>query len=367
MRSTCPPVQRCVVAAQTSTTLLTLVNRLQGERQLEQRALEQSSQSYDKQLLSRIGGPNTPTRQSLSQSSGSLLENGQLGPHDRDRRHSSLRPLSLPDGRHGSIDSPSGTRWPPSSGVVSPGYTGYWQDSGPEYGRAFAAHRESLTSEDNASHRGSYDHAMFINDDFGTEDGQMSNLNIHDRSPGSPQAGSKRRASSPQRDREDRLSISSAPGPNEIYHRRSMQQLPNRNSPVSRFHPNHSSVSSASSIGHRHGSLGSSLGLSSVPSSATSYASGRLSPGALSPAAESDARYGGTPYSATKAMNPTSPLMRHQRTLSESTQGGSRKLSTSTESVAHSRNGSLSHMQGTFICECCPKKPKKFESEEELR
>jgi hypothetical protein len=276
----------------------------------------------------------------------------------------------MPDRRHGSVDSPSSARWPPSSGVISPGYTSYWQDSGSEYSRTYAAHRGSLASEDTSSHRGSYDNSIFAHDDFGVEDGQMSNLHIHDRSPGSPHAGSKRRASSPQRDREDRLSISSAPGPNEIYHRRSMQQLPNRNSPVSRFHPSHSSVSSASSMGPRHGSLGSSLGLSSVPSSATSYASGRLSPGALSPATEPDARYnGGTPYGATtKAVIPTSPLMRHQRTTSESTQGGtSRKLSTSTERSAHSRNGSLSQLQGMFICECCPKKPRKFESEEDLR
>lgn len=188
----------------------------------------------------------------------------------------------------------------------------------------------------------------------------MSNLNIHDRSPGSPKAGSKRRASSPPREREDRSSISSAPGQSEAYHRRSLHQLPNRGSSSSRFHPNHSSISSASSVGIRHGSLGSSLGLSSVPSSATSYASGRLSPGALSPA-EMEARFG-----ANKILNPTSPMVHHQRTPSESTQGGSVQQP-SIDSAAHSRNGSLSHMQGIYICECCPKKPKKFDTEDELR
>jgi len=340
-------------------------NRLHSEKQLEQRSLEQSSQSYDKQLLSRIGGPNTPSRGSLSHSSGNLLENAQLAPSDAERRNSSLRPLSMPEKRHGSIDSPSSTRWP-SSGAISPGFTGFWQEHGPpDNSRGGAAHRSSLTSEDVTSHRGSYDDSMFVNDDFAMEDGQMSNLNIHDRSAGSPKAGSKRRASSPPRERDDRSSISSAPGPNELYQRRSLHQLPNRGSPISRFHPNHSSISSASSLGARHGSLGSSLGLSSVPSSATSYASGgRLSPGALSPPVEMDARLG-APYGANKVLNPTSPMAHHQRTPSESTQGGGTQPSI--DSAAHSRNGSLSHMQGVYMCECCPKKPKKFDSEDELR
>lgn len=199
------------------------------------------------------------------------------------------------------------------------------------------------------------------------EDGQMSHLNIHDRSPSGSDdmqlglgAGTKRRASSPPRDglREERSSVSSASGQSNLYHRRSMHQLPNRGSPVSRFHPNHSSVSSASSLGPRHGSLGSSLGVSSVPSSATSYGSGRLSPNALSPAAEPEHRVG-TPHISAKALPST-----HQRTFSESTQAARKP---STDSGPHSRHSSLSQMQGVYICECCPKKPKKFDTQDELR
>lgn len=192
----------------------------------------------------------------------------------------------------------------------------------------------------------------------------MSSLHLHDRSPGSPRAGSKRRASSPPREREDRSSVSSASGHSEIYHRRSMHQLPTRASPVSRFHPNHSSLSSASSYGPRNGSLGSSLGLASVPSSATSYGSGRVSPSTLSPAVDADLRIA-TGYGAAKVLNPSPILAHHQRTLSESAQGVARKQST--DSVPHSRSASLTQMQGIYICECCPKKPKKFDSEDELR
>ena len=270
----------------------------------------------------------------------------------------------MPERRHNSVDSPSSARWL-SSGAISPGFTGFWPEHGPlDTSRAVTTHRGSLASEDLNSHRGSCDHSMFINDEFAMEEGQMSNLNINDRSPGSPKAGSKRRASSPPRDREDRSSVSSASGHSEIYHKRSLQQLPNRGSPVSRFHPNHSSLSSASSFGPRHGSLGSSLGISSVPSSATSYASGRVSPSASSPAADQDFRSGAS-HSGAKGMNRSPNVAHHQRTFSESTQGGTRKQSI--DSTSHSRNGSVSHMQGVHMCECCPKKPKKFETEEELR
>ena len=273
----------------------------------------------------------------------------------------------MPERRHAStnsIDSPSSLRWP-SSGAVSPGFNGYWAEHGPpDHNRAPLSRHGSTAFDDSISHRGSYDQSMFIHEDM-MEDNQMSNLNIHDRSPSGSEdanlrAGSKRRASSPPREglREERSSVSSASGHNEIYHRRSIQQLPNRGSPVSRFHPNHSSVSSASSLAPRHGSLGSSLGISSIPSSATSYGSGRLSPSAHSPAVEHEGRLG-TPYGSAKIL-----AANHQRTFSETTQNG-RRLST--DSMSHSRHGSMSHMQGIYICECCPKKPKKFDTEEDLR
>ncbi|KAK4496291.1 hypothetical protein PRZ48_012271 [Zasmidium cellare] len=399
--------------------------RLHGEKQLEQRTLEASSNTYDKQLLSRIGGPNgglgTPKRTSLSYgASTSVQETAQLAHAEAERRSSAqqqqLRPLSMPErhGRQTSLDSPASSRWP-SSGAVSPGFTGsrLWPEHGPPldhsrnlsqsagaggqqqhsshplnhqhhphpshphtqhaYPPALPPTRHgSLTFDDSISQRGSYDHSMFAHDDL-MEDGPMSNLNLHDRSPGSSvelqlnaRAGTKRRASSPPRDaaREERSSVSSTSGHSEIYHRRSIQQLPSRGSPVSRFHPNHSSLSSASSFGPRQNSLGSSLGVSSIPSSATSYGStGRLSPSALSPAYDpnSDAR-----MASAKTLDPSSASANHhQRTHSQSTQGGAHL--TPTGSAPHSRTSSVSQLQNHYICECCPKKPKKFDTEEELR
>jgi len=202
----------------------------------------------------------------------------------------------------------------------------------------------------------------------------MSSLNLHDRTPSDEQsngakAGIKRRASSPPRDiqHQERASVSSASGQNDLFHRRSMQQLPNRGSPISRFHPNHGSLSSASSYGPRHGSLGSSLGIASIPSSATSYGSGRVSPLGLSPAVLDPELRAGTPYGAGKPLS-RSPILsnpQHQRTFSESTQGGAQRGPATRP--AHSRQSSLTQLPELWVCECCPKKPKKFDTEDELR
>lgn len=287
-----------------------------------------------------------------------------------ERRGSSLQALSLPERRHASVDSASSMRWPPS-GAFSPRGTAFWTEHGlPE--SSHASRHGSLTSADTGSHRGSYDHSMFVNEDFYMGEGQMSNLYIDDRSPGSPKAGSKRRASSPPREREDRSSISSASGQSEIHQSRSVHQLPNRTSPVSRFHPDRSSVSSASSFGPRHGSLGSSLGMASIPSSATSYGSGRASPSLISPSVDTDLGNGaisggpnGVISGGPNGVKPSPVAAQHQRTLSESAPSITRKLST--DSIPHSQNGSGSHLQGVYICECCPKKPRKFDTEDELR
>ncbi|KAK4551967.1 hypothetical protein LTR86_010759 [Recurvomyces mirabilis] len=340
--------------------------RLQSERQLEQRTLEASSNTYDKQLLSRIGGPNTPKRLSVSHSPG-FPDASQNSLQDGERRHSRLKPLTMPERRHApsnSIDSPASSRWP-TSGAASPGYTGFWaEQSSGDTSRGPPTRQGSVVFENAVSHRNSYDQSIFINEDL-MDDGQMSNLNLHDRSPSgsddhTSRVGTKRRrASSPHREdsREELASVSSASGQSEVSYRRSIP--PQHGSPVSRFHPTHSSASSASSFGPRHGSLGSSLGVSSIPSSATSYGSGRLSPGAVSPAAHDPVLRLGTPYDSTRILPAA-----HHRTLSESTQAARKP---STDSMTHSRHGSMSHLQGAHICECCPKKPKKFDTVDELR
>ena len=365
--------------------MLTISYRLQGEKHLEQRTLESSSNTYDKQLLSRIGGPSaglsTPKRTSLSYAPPSVQETAQLAHAEAERRNGRLRPLSMPERQQTLLDSPASSRWP-SSGAISPGFTasGFWSEHGPpEFSRlhtSYPPRRGSLAFDDSASHRGGCDQSMSVQGDL-MEDEHLSHLNIRDRSPGSAEdlqlsarAGTKRRASSPPRDasRGERSSVSSASGHSDLYHRRSIQQLPNRGSPVSRFHPNHSSLSSASSFGPRQNSFGSSLGVSSIPSSATSYGSGQLSPGGLSPCYDTTSEHRLSNASNVSLNSATVSLPAHQRTVSESTQSGvSSAHRTPTESASHSRNGSVSQLQGIYMCECCPKKPKKFDTEDELR
>lgn len=200
----------------------------------------------------------------------------------------------------------------------------------------------------------------------------MRDLKINDRSPGAeeyhPAGGLKRRASSPPSDaaREDRPTGNSG---SDLYHRRSQQMLVNRNSPVSRFHANNNnSLSSASSFGgQRTGSYGSSYGLS-MASTATSY-NERLSPGALSPSAEAELGPTSPFVAANRAGQPAhnpSPRGSVSRASHQQMEPPhNRKMSS--DSLIHSRHNSVSKMSGLYICECCPKKPKKFESEEELR
>ncbi|KAG9620446.1 hypothetical protein KCU64_g21766, partial [Aureobasidium melanogenum] len=210
--------------------------RLQSERQLEQRSLSTSSQAYDRNLLSKIGGPNTPNRLSLSggpETSGAVSPGAESGA-ETSARHLSTSSSSHSERRHPSVDS-STFRWSVSS-AVSPGPFRN-PNFNPENSRPTALRHSSFQFDDSSSHRGSYDQSMFLNEEFSTEEGQMKDLNLNDRDEFQLGAkpGMKRRASSPHRDslREDRSSISSAPGGGDLYTRRSLQQYPNRNSSIS--------------------------------------------------------------------------------------------------------------------------------------
>ncbi|KAF2872443.1 hypothetical protein BDV95DRAFT_492253 [Massariosphaeria phaeospora] len=341
------------------------------ERQLGKQALANSSHAYDKQLLSKIGGPNTATTRVSAQES-------TTDPHKSlSKLNGQLKPLSVPDRLHPSLDSPS-SQWPPSS-AISPRYSGfrspvYDMDSHQRRLGSFSLGGEEAVPSQ-LQHRGSYDHSIFSDSEFNMEESGMRDLNINDRSPAAledyqmgPKAGSKRRASSPPSEaaRDDRPT---AAGNTDLYHRRSAQMLVSRNSPVSRFQANPASLSSASSLSQRTASFASSYGLSTA-SSMTSYSGDqRLSPSALSPSA--DAEPGAvSPHAASRSLNPSprSSLSRphHQRGFSENEHPQIRNMST--DSILHSRQNSLTgRLPGAYICECCPKKPRKFDSEEELR
>jgi hypothetical protein len=354
---------------------------------LGQKTLHASAQAYDQQLLSKIGGPNagnrttpyltTPTSESPNQHSGNKFA-GQL------------KPLSVPNHPYPSLESPL-TRWhsaqsapssgiSPSAGFRSPLFEHNSIDSvfPPRFHAASTPDVFDEPSAGYRSHRNSDDHSVFLDPEFANmEENGLKELNIHDRSPSAGDGdqlgikGQKRRASSPPSDgaREDRASG----GGNDLYHRRSIQMLANRNSPITRLSQHPGSLSSTASLGPRGGSsFASTQGWNlSVASSATSYNGERLSPGALSPSAETE--FGlVSPYAASKNVNrsPRSSLTKppHHRIQPEQ-QTQDSKMPTPTESQAHSRQNSVNkiQVQGFLVCECCPKKPKKFDNPEELR
>ncbi|KAL2158718.1 hypothetical protein VTH06DRAFT_4200 [Thermothelomyces fergusii] len=154
------------------------------------------------------------------------------------------------------------------------------------------------------------------------------------------QHGQKRRASSPPSD-------DSAP-PNDALRRRDGSLLLSRGSPAPRLlaipQNSISSVSSAS----RSGSLVSNL----TASSGTSAGSfGRRSPNALSPAGLSP-----TDPPRPACEQPLPPQV--TRAVASP-----RKLT----EIPKSHGSLAAKLKGPYMCECCPKKPKKFETEEDLR
>uniref|UniRef100_A0A093Y849 C2H2-type zinc finger ascomycetes domain-containing protein n=1 Tax=Talaromyces marneffei PM1 TaxID=1077442 RepID=A0A093Y849_TALMA len=173
--------------------------------------------------------------------------------------------------------------------------------------------------------------------------------------------GTKRRASSLLRE----PVLHKAPSNGDLSSRRtSAHHFTNNVSPTSHHLPSHSSISSLSSASWRtSASLSSSAGLS-AGTSASSY--DHISSGGLSPKSEGDK------YHDKAAINHPSPNgsvsgFSASKTIFynglESKPTTNRKISLQS-GISGSRG---SKMGGLYICDCCPKKPKKFETQEELR
>ncbi|KIW05110.1 uncharacterized protein PV09_03666 [Verruconis gallopava] len=347
------------------------LSRFQSESNLGRKEVHTASQAYDKHLLSRIGGPNA-------------------GTSSNNKFAAQLKPLSVPEHRYSSIDSPL-SRWAsaPSSGISPSGgfRSPYFEHTSID--SAFPSRVNSVSTPDAfddaasssyRSHRNSDDQGVFLDPELTKMDG----LDIHDRTASTAEGeqlgatGVKRRASSPPSDggpsREDRVSGTG----NDLYHRRSMQMLATKNSPViSRPAQYGTSHSSTLSLGQKASSSFASTWNMSTSSSLTSYSGERLSPGALSPSADPD--FGAvSPYAASRSLNlsPRSSLSTappHQ-TRKPSEPIPDQKMQSPTPSDVHSRQNSVSKppkpkaWEGyPHVCECCPKKPKKFDTAEELR
>jgi hypothetical protein len=91
---------------------------------------------------------------------------------------------------------------------------------------------------------------------------------------------------------------------------------------------------------------------------------GRLSPGeSPAPTEGSD-----SPYVTSLSLNP-SPRGSISRPNRGRAMSDTRPLMTSRKlsDTIHSKQGAGPKIHGAFICECCPKKPKKFDSPDELK
>jgi hypothetical protein len=378
--------------------------RLQGEKPLAQENLSRSSHAYDKHVLSKIGKGNSPPRQKSLGTGDNSIAAQRLPSHSTDRN--GVQRLSVTDLPVNSADPWSKWATSPVSGGVSPSTKYSWR----EYNTGFrspsvdSSGPTSILDQDSAirprgpirhstsgslpglddsvssysrSTRGSYDQAFFAEPDADfpmEETGGFRKLNLGDPTPSDSDGrqalskqGMKRRALSPpaEASREDKALLYTA----DTYQKQSATTNYPR-SPISRQDPSHGSVSSVSSASVRNNSYASSLGLSVAGSSMTSVSSlDTHSPGAISPLSE----FGPTkdsPYITSVSLNPTQASITHARSHQQSRESKpvstARKMSIQS-AVNPTRQSNASRISGQFMCECCPKKPKKFESEEELR
>jgi hypothetical protein len=367
-----------------STTMLTKI-RLHGEMPLAQRDFDRSSQAYDQRLLSKIGKPNSPPRHQHSGSGDSISSGTKLS---LQTKNSQL--LSANDTPSSTFDPVS--RWitsPASASTgVSPGFRSGWRDyMGPRSpsvesastplvldpelfvqvrgnGAEGALGNEDLTSNSSRSHRGSYDHGVLAEESEMSHDTSgLRDLNLGGNSR-SYFAGNnrhlKRRAGSPissDMARDDKSpSRDSIP---DLAHPRGAHTTTLRTPGAGARHyqTKYGSVSStASSVSARHNSYASSIALSVAASSMTSASSS--SP--LDPSPHT-AYITSAPTSATTL--PTSILP--TRSIDTNVQPSIRKILATHASMNEPRVPT--RVGNHFICDCCPKKPKKFESEEQLR
>jgi len=359
---------------------------------LAQQNINRSSQAYDQRVLSKIGKSNSPPRHQRSGSTESTTYAHKLSLQIKDPK----APFSSTNESSAASFDPV-SRWitSPVSAGVSPGARPGWRDynmghrspsmdstatslvldpelfvqprpSGLTSSTGFLLGNDDAVSFVSQSQRGSYDQGIFAESesDIANDEGHaFRNLNLGDsqqqvgRRPS--KQGMKRRARSPPPDvsRDDKSPSRGTPA--ELFQK--INAASYTRSPVSRYQPKHGSVSSTSSS-VRHNSYASSIALSIAASSMTSVSSfDRLSP--LDP---------NQPAYITSALPVSSPATsiapsRNLPTqLPLDAQSPVQKMSLQS-AVNDSRLPPATRIGNYFMCDCCPKKPRKFDSEQELR
>lgn len=341
------------------------------------------SESYDSQQLKKLDAKRTldnksPPRGSALSASMRSLQEGPRGWSSPDRPHIHLPQLSLPNQTRSNSILES-----PRFSAVSPRNTSFAQISRSYEYRSPIEPLSACDSERSPFTKSRRQNSGPALDPLTPSDGCYENesevsLNETERlrrlhldegrrsrvgslSYDSHSPSLKRRASSPPVEEPIIRQVSSQ---SDLLRRR---EGVSRNSPGPRLsvNPPHGSISSVSS-GDRSGSFGA---LSTATSMTSSLSFGRRSPVGLSPSGLSPTEVASSPFATPNSltMSPRTTIMPrngpHQRVPSDVRNAASpRKL---TEPAIRT-GGGVGKVQGFFMCECCPKKPKKFDTHDEL-
>lgn len=343
----------------------TTTSRLHSETQLGKQTVQHSAEAYDKSLLSKIGSQN-------GSKPGPLVSSPRESPLSRTAFSNSslkspLKPLSMPDQRFPALDSPRG-RWQSPSSAVSPNssyrspYIAQYQTDSTLSPRNASSTNSDANDEMHAavrSGRSSVDQGVFPEPDMPVDENGMGSLNLQDRSPvgGVGSKGVKRRAESPPAESPRAERTGSFSG--DFYHARRVQGPPMPSPHSSRWNGAPNSFSTNPSLMPSYGSAWTG----SYASSATSFQPDRFSAGQAPSPMESDYALA-SPYGINRASN-------------RSPQNGF--YASIMPQVNHSKVGPFdarmpieapayqASVNGSYTCECCLKKPKRFASMQDLR
>ncbi|KAL8343593.1 hypothetical protein RB601_004217 [Gaeumannomyces tritici] len=342
-----------------------------------------SVDAYDNAQLSKLNSHRSLNNRSPTQRpnfGSSLGDSLRHSTTPAPERLQMLKPLSLPTRtkQQPMLESPSRFTETPLTSAASPRSTPFTpldhrspMDGGMDFERSpvpRVRRTDSMSVPDDStvSTQGSYE--MIAEDtDFPME--ETTRLRgFHIDAADHQGVRPKRKASSPPGGDEPY----SIPSSNDMLRRR--EGGASRGSPTPRLSmlPHGSSMSS---VGGRSGSMVSNLSLqvSSLSSQGMFNGAGRLSPGGMSAGGLSptDQSSCGSPFGTPMSLtaSPRSSISRttpHNRTLSDQNRqplASPRKLS----EVVAKPSTAVSKIKGFYMCECCPKKPKKFETKEDLR
>ncbi|KAL2833392.1 hypothetical protein BDW59DRAFT_78975 [Aspergillus cavernicola] len=370
---------------------------LKGEQDFSLRSVKDLSHAYDQHLLAKIGKPLSPP-QSVSQGT--------------ENKHS-LSTLPIPPSRgFTSLPSPAGSevpsldvRWSGSSqsGGISPGTKVAWRDyigrrspsvesnapsSTLDYEHSpfsrdsrrrggTTPQYDDLSSLPSRSNRGSYDQSVVsdMEGEFSTDESLPSRLfSVREATPPYLQAsrsGMKRRASSPPREPigNDKHALHTTTSNGDLSQRRTSGYPYTNNLSVNNgYAPSYGSLSAASSVSQRTTASYSSAA-PSIGSSITTASTYDRSPGGLSPKSDLDAFHEKSAINASTTAGLSAKLATQnpQDTSSLDSASGNPPRKMSFQTNLNVPKSTVPKIGGLYICDCCPKKPKKFDSPEELR